>query len=117
MYGLCLDLDVPTALAGGNTTIWGGSAEALGDACSRGYVVISTDAYKAFASGSGGGVPQFTAQEVAALKYQAANPSPFNLSTEDGYLVAGSVLGVWVVAWCAKALVLALRSDGLSQSE
>lgn len=117
MYGLCLDVDVPAAAAGSNTTIWAGSAEPLGDVCNRGYVVISTDAYNAFTSGSGGGVSQFTAQEVAALKYQAANPSPFNLSIEDGYLVAGAVLSVWIAAWCAKALVMALRSDGLSQSE
>lgn len=89
--------------------------------CSRGWVVIQSGQfqgiYNASVSGGTGGTggstsPQFTAEEVAALKYLASNPSPFNLSVEDGYLVAGSIVGVWVVAWAFRALYLTLRSDG-----
>lgn len=59
----------------------------------------------------------FTAEEIAALKFQANNPSPFNLSVEDGYLVSASIVGVWVVAWAFRALYLTLTSDGVPSSE
>lgn len=83
--------------------------------CSRQWTVIKTSEFDALrlAADSGGTTsPQFTTEEVAALKYMAANPSPFNLSVEDGYLVSGSIVGVWVVAWAFRALYLTLRSDG-----
>lgn len=38
--------------------------------------------------------------------------SPLYLSAEDGALLSAAVIGVWCVAWAAKALVLALRNDG-----
>lgn len=38
--------------------------------------------------------------------------SPLNLSIEDGLLVAGSVCGVWLIAWGFRALARALNSDG-----
>lgn len=105
MYGLCLDLDVPAAAAGSNTTIWGGSAEPLGHVCNRGYVVISSDAFAALQAGSsGGGSSQFTASELVALKYQANNPSPFNLGLEEAAAVAVAVLGCWGVAVCWREL-------------
>lgn len=93
----------------------------FGGLCQRGWVVIQSheflDLYTASQSGGTGGTggttsPQFTTEEVTALKYMAANPSPFNLSVEDGYLVSGSIVGVWVVAWAFRALYLTLRSDG-----
>lgn len=93
----------------------------FGSLCQRGWVVIQSqeflDLHTASQSGGTGGTggttsPQFTTEEVAALKYMAANPSPFNLSVEDGYLVSGSIVGVWVVAWAFRALYLTLRSDG-----
>lgn len=93
----------------------------LAGGCSRAWVVIESSQfqgiYNASVSGGTGGTggttsPQFTTEEVAALKYMAANPSPFNLSVEDGYLVSGSIVGVWVVAWAFRALYLTLRSDG-----
>lgn len=89
--------------------------------CSRSWVFISRDQFEALVSAAGTGgtggtggttSPQFTTEELAALKYMAANPSPFNLSVEDGYLVSGSIVGVWVVAWAFRALYLTLRSDG-----
>lgn len=49
-------------------------------------------------------VSSFTAEEIAALKNQAANPSPFNLSLEEGALVAGAVLGVWGIGACWRLL-------------
>ena len=55
---------------------------------------------------------QFTAEEVAALKFQAMNPSPFNLSISDGALVSGAIVGTWAVAWAARQFVRALGSDG-----
>lgn len=83
--------------------------------CGRQWTVIKTSEFDALrlAADSGGTTsPQFTTEEVTALKYMAANPSPFNLSVEDGYLVSGSIVGVWVVAWAFRALYLTLRSDG-----
>lgn len=89
--------------------------------CARSWVFISRNEFEALVSavgtggtgGTGGTTsPQFTTEEVAALKYMATNPSPFNLSVEDGYLVSGSIVGVWVVAWAFRALYLTLRSDG-----
>ena len=53
----------------------------------------------------------FTASEIQALKYQAANPSPFNLSISDGSLIAGSVAAVWAFAWVLRQVVAALGSD------
>lgn len=38
--------------------------------------------------------------------------SPLYLSAEDGALLSAAVIGVWCVAWAAKALVLTLRNDG-----
>lgn len=86
--------------------------------CPRTWLVVHRDDWAALLSaadsgGTGGTTsPQFTTEEVTALKYMAANPSPFNLSVEDGYLVSGSIVGVWVVAWAFRALYLTLRSDG-----
>lgn len=70
-------------------------------------ILFDANAYNG-ASSSGA----FTSSEITALKYQAANPSPWNLSVEDGYLVSGAIVGVWVVAWTFRALYLTLRSDG-----
>jgi hypothetical protein len=92
-----------------NPTDWispAGSYELMeGDsfACTRGWVVIeSHDFANIYANMS---TPQFTEAEVTALKLQAANPSPFNLSVEEGGLVASSILGVWAVAAAIKAIV------------
>ena len=92
--------------------------DALGT-CTSAYVIIQTSEYNLIRDGyasfvSGGTTPtvsQFTTEEVAALKYQAANPSPFNLSISDGSVVAGAVAATWAVAWACKALVRALGSD------
>lgn len=67
-------------------------------------------------SGSSGGTttttPQFTADEVTALKYQAANPSPFVLSMSDGGLISGAVSLVWISGWAIRQLTRALNTDG-----
>lgn len=94
-----------------------GTFEPYGSAsfsCARTWTVIKTADFVALQASASGGTtsPQFTTEEVSALKYMAANPSPFNLSVEDGYLVSGSIVGVWVVAWAFRALYLTLRSDG-----
>lgn len=38
--------------------------------------------------------------------------SPLYLSAVDGALLSAAVIGVWCIAWAAKALVLTLRNDG-----
>lgn len=43
--------------------------------------------------------------------------NPFNLSLEDGAMVAAAVASVWLLAWVSRAMVLALGSDGDSRSE
>lgn len=92
--------------------------------CTRGWVVMPADIWaSALQSGavltgaSGAATPtpsnsQFTVEEVAALKFQANNPSPFNLSISDGALVSGAIVGTWAVAWAARQFVRALGSDG-----
>lgn len=64
-------------------------------------------AYKASLSGASSS--QFTAEEVQALKYQAANPSPFNLTLEEGALIASAILGVWGVAVLWRSLGMFAR--------
>ncbi|CAH0352815.1 hypothetical protein [Aquabacterium sp. CECT 9606] len=59
---------------------------------------------------------QFTEEEVTSLKYQASNPSPFNLSIPDGTLVSGAIAGTWALAWVIKQLVRALNTDGEKES-
>lgn len=73
------------------------------------------------AAGGGASAPDpstsaFTVEEVASLKYQAANPSPFNLSLVDGALVGASVLAVWAVAVVFKTIAHQLQ-DHFSPSE
>jgi hypothetical protein len=72
-----------------------------------------------FAAASGSGTPSspatFTSNEIAALKYQAANPSPFNLTLTDGGLVAGAVLGCWAVGVCIREIARVINSGGDSQ--
>lgn len=105
--------------ADGDPDAWwipGGYWETMSDAstqCARQYVIVDTGSFQAFVAGAAsGGAPQFTAQEIAALKFQAANPSPFNLSISDGALVSGAIVGTWAVAWAARQFVRALGSDG-----
>jgi len=79
--------------------------------CSRQWTVIKTSEFDALrlAADSGGTTSsQFTAEEVTALKWQAANPSPFNLSISDGSLVASAIVATWAAAWGFRALVKAL---------
>lgn len=98
--------------------------DALGS-CASPYVILETgeynvirDGYVAFTSGGGSTTHppaptgQFTVEEVAALKYQAANPSPFNLSIQDGSLVAGSIAAIWALGWVLRAFVQAINTDG-----
>lgn len=96
-------------------------------ACSQSFVYIPKDVFVqlALAAGCPGpntntgvcvGLPassdaDFTADEIQALKIQAANPNPFVMSLEDGALLSAAILGVWVTAWCARALYSVLRTD------
>ena len=64
---------------------------------------------------SGTATPQFTADEVTALKFQANNPSPFNLSLSDGGLISGAVALVWITGWAFKKFVQALNTDGAKE--
>ncbi|MBU0916964.1 MAG: hypothetical protein KKD97_11505 [Gammaproteobacteria bacterium] len=88
--------------------------------CPRGWVVIQSQDFRdIYAASQAGGSPgvtqQFTETEVAALKWQAANPSPFNLSIPDGALVGGAIVATWAVAWGLRQLVQTLGvSDGNS---
>lgn len=90
--------------------------------CGRQWTVIKTsdfqDIYLASQQGGGstGSTAQFTETEVAALKWQAANPSPFNLSISDGALVGGAIVATWAVAWGLRQLVQTLGvADGNQQ--
>jgi len=91
-------------------------------ACGHPWVTVRADKFltlvEAFEGSSGGTTspPQFTADEVAALKYQAANPSPFNLSIPDGSLVSGAVAATWALAWVLKQIVRAINTDGDKES-
>ena len=54
---------------------------------------------------------------LTASEFQHLNHNPFNLSNEDGILIAAAVSAVWIAAWCWKALIRTLNSDGDPQSE
>lgn len=65
------------------------------------------------AAGSGASSPEpstsaFTEAEVVALKYQAANPSPFNLSIDDGVTVSYLMLLAFAIAWGFRVLARSL---------
>lgn len=71
--------------------------------------VLQTQAEFVAADPSG---PSFTAEEIAVLKNQAANPSVLNLSPAEGAQVGGAIVLTWAVAWVFKALVRSLNVDG-----
>lgn len=52
----------------------------------------------------------FTTDEIAALKYQAANPSPFNLSVSDASLIGGLILAVWGAAFGIRSIAGIFKS-------
>lgn len=66
------------------------------------------------AANSSSGMPDttFTASEIAALKYQAANPSPFNLPLAEAALIGSAVLAVWAFAAGIKAIARSINSGG-----
>lgn len=79
--------------------------------CGRTWLIVHRDDWSALLAAAGGAdsaPSQFTAEEVTALKWQAANPSPFNLSISDGSLVASAIVATWAAAWGFRALVKAL---------
>jgi len=93
--------------------------------CSRGWVLIPSDYWQGAlqsgavltgtgtpSGGSGSAPALFTVEEVAALKYQAANPSPFNLSISDGLQVSGAIAAAWALGWVLRAFIQALNTDG-----
>lgn len=49
---------------------------------------------------------------LTPAEYASLADNPFHLTPEQGTLIAAAVAGVWVIAWCAKAFVRALNSDG-----
>lgn len=57
---------------------------------------------------------------VATWNYLAppcSTQDPFNLTLEEGSLIAGAVAAAWVTAWCFKAIFRALNTDGSTEKE
>lgn len=82
--------------------------------CTRGWVVIQSFEFYPLNPALSSSGSTFTTAEVAALKYQAANPSPFNLSLEEGGLIAAAVLGVWGLGAAIRAIASTISgSDSL----
>lgn len=85
--------------------------------CEKSQVLLDAATYNALLSGSSPGDPStpsaasFTSDEVAALKYMAAHPSPFTLSLSDGVEVSGLIVIVWATAWAVKAVARALQAS------
>lgn len=52
---------------------------------------------------------------LTPAEYAHVASNPFNLSYEDGAMVAGAVASVWLLAWVFRALVRALGSDGAEE--
>lgn len=50
---------------------------------------------------------------LTPAEYAHLSSSPFNLSIEDGFLVAGAVAAAWIGAWCWRALYRVLSDDGV----
>jgi hypothetical protein len=55
--------------------------------------------------------PCTTALLLSPTEFAHIAQNPFVLSLEDGAQLSAAIVGVWAVAWCVKALVLALRVD------
>lgn len=88
--------------------------------CARGWVVIESGQFQGIYNASQGGgstgtTQQFTEAEVVALKYQAANPSPFNLTLVEGALIASAILGVWGIAVCWRELAAFVRGGSTEE--
>lgn len=49
---------------------------------------------------------------LTPAEYGSLASNPFQLSISEGAQVSAAILGVWATAWCCKALVRALNSDG-----
>lgn len=49
---------------------------------------------------------------LTPAEYGAMSQNPFNLSPEDGTLVAAAVVGVWCIGWAMRALARVLSTDG-----
>lgn len=75
-------------------------------------MVISTkEEWLASAPGVPASSP-FSDAEIAQLKYQAANPSPLNLSPAEGAQVGGAIVLTWAAIFAVRALIRALNVDG-----
>jgi hypothetical protein len=49
---------------------------------------------------------------LTPAEYESMAANPFNLSVQDGAEVALGVIGVWVVAWCFRALYRVFYEPG-----
>ena len=54
---------------------------------------------------------------LTPAEYGVVANSPFNISAEDGAVLATAIVGVWAVAWAARALWLALGDDSQAGQE
>jgi hypothetical protein len=45
-------------------------------------------------------------------EYAHITNNPFNLTYEQGAIVAGAVATTWLIGWSFKALIAVLRNDG-----
>jgi hypothetical protein len=72
--------------------------------------IVNLDGLDVFAPSMADPCTSFVA--LTPAEYAALSQNPFNLSPEDGALVAGAVIGVWCIAWACRALYRALATDG-----
>lgn len=51
---------------------------------------------------------------LTPAEYGVFSTNPLMLSAADGAVISGAVAGVWIAAWCMRALYSVLRgSDGI----
>lgn len=75
------------------------------------FNLILSDAQSGGSSGSSG-TSGFTSEEIAALKYQAANPNPFNLSISEGGALSVAIVTLWALAWGIRSVTKTINHDG-----
>lgn len=117
MYRYCVDFESPSA----DWIGYQANSELMPDgsfSCGRAWVVVeSADFAGLNPSLNGGGGTQFTSEEIAKLKQQAALGVPSGaLGAEDGALLAWGVVLAWTAGWAARQVIRAFRGTSSDES-
>lgn len=77
-------------------------------------VIVNVSGSEVLAPAAAASEPCTSLVVLTPAEYEALSHNPFNLTPEDGALVAGAVVSVWAMAWAFRALYGVLRPEGES---